>query len=178
MHRTQTALILLLAAGAMAGPPLVGAPDLPARVRTQLTAAYPGWRFARVDPRLRSELIAEPGRRRSPAWVSGDFNGDGRTDYAVQIGRPGPRDSTQLVLAFVAGLGGYRRFVLHSAGEHLGFYLRTSRRGERVLDLEKDLNGDSSFVLMHDAVDILSGEGTVTTCLYESGRWRCVTSGD
>ena len=154
------------------------APDLPAAVRAQLTAAYPGWGFARLAPRLRSELVSEPGRRRSPEWVPGDFNGDRRTDYAVQIVRPGAADSAQLVLAFVASPGGYRRFVLQSTGEHLGLYLRTSRRGERVLDLDRNANGDSSFVLVHDAVDILSGEGTGTTCLYELGRWRCITSGD
>jgi len=177
MRRALVLLMFLLAWRATAGAIVAGAPELPAGVRAQLTAAYPGWRFARVDPRLRPELVTEPGCRRSPEWVSGDFDGDGRTDYAVQIIRPGPRDSAQFVLAFVARRGAYQRFVLKQAGEHLGFFLRTSRPGERVLDLEKDLNGDSSFVLVRDAVDILSGS-TGTTCLYESGRRRCVVSGD
>lgn len=183
MHRTLLLCLLLLsphgstaAWAALSG----GMAELPDAIRVQLTAAYPGWRFAKLDPRLRPELLADPGRRRSAEWVSGDFNGDRRSDYAVQIVRPGSADSAQLVLAFVATRGTYQRFLLQATGEHLGLYLRTSRRGERVLDLDKDLNGDSSFVLVHDAVDMLSTEGTGVTCLYEAkaNRWRCVTSGD
>jgi len=175
---TFAALALAVALMAAAPARSSSAPELPAAVRAQLTATYPGWRFARLDPRVQPELVAEPGRRRSPEWVSGDFDGDGRTDYAVQIVRPGPADSAQVVLAFLARRGGYQRSVLTTFGEHLGFYLRTSRRGERVLDLDKDPMGDSSIVLRHDAVDIPSTEGTGMTCLYEHARWRCVTSGD
>ena len=151
---------------------------LPAAVRMQLSAAYPGWRFARVGPVGQSDLAAESGRGRSAEWVSGDYNGDRRTDFAVQIVRQGPADSAQLVLAFLAVPGGYRRFLLTAGRVHLGLYIGTSRRGDRVFDLEKNADGDSTFVLLNDAVDLLSTEGGGSTCLYESGRWRCVLSSD
>jgi hypothetical protein len=152
--------------------------ELPAAVRAQLSATYPGWRFAKLHPEVHKEFDGEPGERTSAAWVAGDYNGDRRTDYAVQIVRPGPADSTQLVLVFIAGRNSYQRFLLQAGGEHLGIYLRTARRGEHVLDLDKDANGDSSFVLSNDAVDIIfKGEAGIT-CLYEAGRWRCVISGD
>jgi hypothetical protein len=173
------ACLTTLAALSVGSPASPGqAPALPAAIRAELSAAYPGYRFARLHPGNHSELSAEPGNRRSAEWVSGDYNGDRRTDYVVQIVRPAPADSSQLVIVFLAGAASYDRFVLHAVGEHLGIYLRTAPRGERVLDLDKDINGGTSFVLLNDAVDILFTEGAGMTCLYETRAWRCVLSGD
>ena len=60
----------------------------------------------------------------------------------------------------------------------MGTILTTAGRGERVTDYDKGEMGDSSFVLMHDAVVLLINEGGGITCLYERSRWRCVVSGD
>jgi hypothetical protein len=67
-------------------------------------------------------------------------------------------------------------YIVHATGEHPGLWLRTSRRGERLHDLDKDLNGDSTLVLTNDAIDIQADEGGVT-CVFEAGLWR-FTSAD
>jgi hypothetical protein len=154
------------------------APELPAAVRAQLSATYPGWRFARLHPALRYELQSD-GARRSTEWVTADFDGDRRQDYAVQIIRNGPADSTQLVMAFLArDRGRYVMSIVSAGGEHLGHILTTARRGERVRDFEQDAMGDSTFVLTHDAVVLLINEGAGITCFREAGGWRCVLSAD
>ncbi|HEY8165347.1 MAG TPA: hypothetical protein VIF83_07310, partial [Gemmatimonadaceae bacterium] len=74
-----------------------------AELRRALNAAYPkGWRFATLAPFSDSE--AGPGE--SPAWVAGDFDGDGRSDYAAQVvmfkpGHTAKWDSAQIVVAFL-----------------------------------------------------------------------------
>jgi hypothetical protein len=178
-HRFATVIALQLAVTAAIHPPATSAPELPAAVRAQLSAAYPGWQFARLHSALRHELQSDDSRRRSTEWIDGDFDGDQRRDYAVHILRSAPADSIQLVVAFLAGdRGQYRASVIHAGGEHLGTILTTARRGERVTDYAKSGTRDSVFVLAHDAVVLLINEGGGITGLYERGRWRCVVSGD
>ena len=154
------------------------APELPSAIRAQLSAEYPGWRFAKILPALRYELVADPTRRRSEEWVTADFNGDRRPDYAVQIVRAGARDSAQVVIAFLATGGRFRSSVVQVGGEHLGTILTTSTRGARVRDFDKDEMGDSTFVLANDAIVLLYNEGAAATCMYERAAWRCVVSAD
>jgi hypothetical protein len=151
---------------------------LPEAIRTQLTAAYPGWRFATLDPRHYRELSAELRSRRSPEWVSADFNGDRRADYAVFIVWPGARDAAQMVVVFVAEARAYNPIVLQTMPEQTGVYLRVARQGDRVRDYEQDANGRMSFILRHDAIDIVSAGTAATTCVYEFGPWRCFVSAD
>src|SRR5690349_3941127 len=139
-HPFTTFIALHLSVAAVQAPsiPTVSAPQLPAAVRAQLSAAYPSWRFASLLPALRYELESD-GPRRSVEWVTADFDGDRRRDYAVHIVRPGPADSTQLVVAFLArDRGRYESSVAWAGGEHLGQILTTARRGERVRDFDKD----------------------------------------
>ena len=180
LHRRLAPLVVIALAltGALHTPLTVGQ-ELPAPVRAQLSAIYPGWRFARLLPALRHELQSDDSRRRSIEWVAGDFDGDHDRDYAVHIVRPGPADSVQLVVGFLAaGRGQYRASVITAGGEHLGTILTTARRGERVTDFDKGEMGDSTFVLAHDAVVLLINEGGGITCFYERSRWQCVVSGD
>jgi len=180
-HRLATFVALQLALAAAVRAPATSAPELPAAVRAQLSAAYPGWRFARLPPALRHELQSDDPRRRSTEWVAGDFDGNHRRDYAVQIVRaaPVPADSAQPVVTFLArDRGGYAMSIAWAAGEHLGTILTTAGRGERVMDYAKAGTADSTFVLAHDAVVLLINEGGGIMCLYERGRWRCVVSAD
>jgi hypothetical protein len=125
-------------------------------------------------PELKAQLA--PGQ--TPDWIAGDFDADGQRDYAVQIVRPSSPNGTQYVLAFLRRGGGYQRLVVNSFPESQGSYLALARRGERVADLEADLNGDSTFVLRADAIHILFGQEAGSTCVYERGRFRCVLSSD
>ncbi|MDQ3995442.1 MAG: hypothetical protein M3303_00310 [Gemmatimonadota bacterium] len=147
---------------------------LPAPIRAQLARAYPGWRFAAVAPELRAQLASG----QTPDWIAGDFDADGRRDYAVQIVRPSSRDGAQYVLAFLRRGARYRQLVVDSFPETQGSYLALARRGERIADLEADPNGDSTFVLRSDAIHVLFGQESGGTCVYERGRFRCVVSSD
>jgi hypothetical protein len=149
-------------------------PALPGLIRAELGRAYPGWRFATVAPELRAQLA----RGQTPDWIAGDFDGDGRRDYAAQIVHPSTAHGTQHVVAFLRRGGGYQRLLVSSFPQSRGAYLALARRGERVADLEADLNGDSTFVLRADAVHILVGQEAGSTCVYERGRFRCVLSSD
>ncbi len=142
---------------------------LPAAIRAELNKLYPGWRFAEVGPALRPLP-----RGRAVDWISGDFNGDRRPDYAVQIVRPGPEVNSQMVLVFLARGRGYAHFTALAFLRNRETYLGRARRGERRPDLQTDPSGGSQFVLRTDAIDIIYGGQAGHTCLYEHGEFRCV----
>jgi hypothetical protein len=147
-------------------------PTLPTRVRAALDAGYPGWRFATVLPALRRGL--SHGKR--PEWVTGDFDGDGRRDYAVQLVRARARpDSVQLIIALLARDGAsYERHVVMAGGIHHGIWLARGTRGTR----NRDLDADTVLVYRTDAIEIGYGEEAGESCLYLRKRFHCFVTSD
>ena len=148
-----------------------------AELRAALDAAYPeGWRFAALDDYWRSELKA--GDRAD--WIGGDFDGDGRSDYAAQLvvhrlGHPGGTDSAQLIVALLRRRNRFERHVVNvGGGPNSGVYLGRIARGETV----HDLAGRGGETLDRDAVhQIFAGQASVAY-LYDDGRWREILTGD
>ena len=171
-RRVAVASLALLAA--------CGGPD-PGNSRTELRAAldtaYPeGWRFASLDPDARAEL--KPGE--SPEWIGGDFDGDGRSDYAAQLviwklGHTTTVDSAQLIVALLRRRDGFHRDVVSvGGGPSFDVYLARIPRGERVADFE----GRSAVTLESDAVhQIFAGKASVAH-VYADGHWREILTGD
>lgn len=148
-----------------------------AELQAALDVAYPGgWRFASLDPYARSELEAGD----SPEWIGGDFDGDGRSDYAAQVviwklGHTSTMDSAQMVVALMRRRDGFRREVVSvGGGPSFGVYLAKVPRGERL----ESFDGSSSVTLEHDAVQqIFAGQASVAH-VYEDGHWREIITGD
>ena len=171
-RRVALASLALLAA--------CGGPD-PGNSRTELRAAldsvYPeGWRFASLDPDARAELKGGE----SPEWIGGDFDGDGRSDYAAQLviwklGHTTTMDSAQLIVALLRRRDGFHREVVSvGGGPSFNVYLARIPRGERVEDFE----GRSAVTLEHDAVhQVFAGRASVAH-VYEDGHWREIFTGD
>jgi hypothetical protein len=149
--------------------------SVPAFVHEALTQAYPGWRVARLSP---AAAAAIPQARQ---WISADFDGDGRADHAVQIVQSSSTsDSAQLVVVFL--FGDSEPIVVAAGPENDIVYLSLAMKGDRVRDLDANLNGDSAYVLATDGIHINFAEKASMTCRWmESGGTRpflCRTSGD
>jgi hypothetical protein len=173
--RTRRAAVASLALLAACGGPDPG--NSRTELRAALDTAYPeGWRFASLDPDARAALEAGE----SPEWVGGDFDGDGRSDYAAQLviwklGHTTTMDSAQLIVALLRRRDGFRREVVSvGGGPSFGVYLGKIPRGERVADVE----GRSAVTLDHDAVrQIFAGKASVAH-VYDDGHWREILTGD
>jgi hypothetical protein len=148
--------------------------SLPPAIRRQLTAEFPGWRFATLSAEFGTSLPAGA----SAGWVAADFNGDSVTDYAVQIVEGKTRDSTQRVFAFLRRGRQYRRVLLQAFPPSGIAYLQRAPLGEERPDFNADPNGGKQVRLEHDGVDLIFGEKGALTCLYGSAGFRCIISGD
>ena len=166
---------LLAAGGATAQ-----APGVPSALARALDAAYPGWRLATAT-----------GFANKQQWLRGDFDGDGRADYAIQIVRSAQDrgsgdDQRQIVVVAWPRPGDRSRAfeftIVHTDPISDLTYLALARRGERVPDLDADENGTRRYTLAHDGIHILYGEVAGTTCRLMPSvgarRFVCRTSGD
>lgn len=148
-----------------------------AELRTALDVAYPeGWRFATLDDYWRRELRA--GERAD--WIGGDFDGDGRSDYAAQVlihrmGYPGGSDTAQLLVVLLRRRNRFERHVIASGGgPNTGIYLGRIPRGDAVHDYE----GRDGLTLESDAVhQVFAGQASVAH-VHVDGKWREIITGD
>jgi hypothetical protein len=166
----------LLCAGAAAAQPA----PVPRDLSSALDIAYPGWRLATTT--------GFPNERQ---WVRGDFDGNGRAEYAIQIVRAaqesGVRDDQRQIVVVAwprrgDRLQGFEFTVVRTEPVSELTHLALARRGERVPDLDADENGTRSYKLARDGIHILYGEVAGITCQLTPNvsprRFQCRTSGD
>jgi hypothetical protein len=166
----------LLSAGGAAAQPA----PVPRDLSSALDVAYPGWRLATTT--------GFPNERQ---WLRGDFDGNGRAEYAIQIVRAAQDrgvsdDQRQIVVVAWPRRGdrsqGFEFTVVRAEPVSELTYLALARRGERVPDLDADENGTRSYKLARDGIHILYGEVAGITCqltpTVSPRRFQCRTSGD
>ena len=122
-----TAILILIFSFANAAQ----AQTLPAKVKDHLNISYAGWK---IQP-TRSNC----GNGKSV--VTGDFNNDRKTDYAVKI----QRGKRGYIIAFVARKNDYAPFVLYNlpAAELKDMTLIIYRKGEKYY---KEMGEESSAI--------------------------------
>ena len=109
--------------------------------------------------------------------ISGDFDGNGNKDYALQVLLPkpvaGPRE--RIAVVFLRQGTSYAPFVLASGsvdpGLELGLHL--VKKGSKGKDFELDVE----FTYPFDAIDIVSEKGSVTY-LWKGGRFQAIITAD
>ena len=95
-------------------------PDgLPGAISSALDKRLPGWRFSQVSADVR-QFLAERLAGASPHLIRGDFDGDGRTDYAALIEHPDQSKSAGgsyvvETLAFLKRGAEYKLYVLEGS---------------------------------------------------------------
>ena len=106
---------------AAAPPPSTGG-ALPQAIRTTLDQEYPGWKLAPVTPQI-MQTFKKHHANNLPSLAYGDFDHDGKRDYAVQIAITTPGQEEQIVIVFLARGDGYEENILESMGLDPTVYL-------------------------------------------------------
>jgi hypothetical protein len=145
--------------------------DIPNSIKIILDRNYPGWEMGSVSNEV-NKFIKENKFKLSPVLVSGDFDGDGRADYAIKINYKG---KWYAIVFFDRG-GDYKEYVLMS-GENTpdsGIYLLLYKKGDNCLNFETG----KRFVLQNDAVEIGFYEKASIVYIYHDGRFDKVLTSD
>ena len=95
--------------------------QLPKSARQLLSRRLPGWRFVDVSPEVR-KFFKEEMKGKSPALITGDFDGDKRLDYAaiVERGHVAPSERRFYLAIFLRRGAGYKmHFIKRPNGEYI-----------------------------------------------------------
>jgi hypothetical protein len=151
-------------------------PKLPRPIKVLLDKNFPGWQFPGVSDDDCQSVKTWGGKEAYAQLTQGDFDGDGRLDYAVLIEYGsitdrgivvGPR--TYIVVFFLEH-DGYKMNVVTREG---GGCLQLMHKGEPDYDYE----AQREFTYKYDT--IMSGEGMGgTSYLYENGKFRAIITSD
>jgi hypothetical protein len=154
--------------------------QLPEVISSTLSEKFPGWRLSKVSGGVQ-QFFGErlPGAR--PNLIKGDFDGDGRTDYAVLIehsnfDKAGVAFSHVVeTLAFLKRGAGYGLFILQGpAPTNLEMYLNLAKKGEsgRVFQTGR------KFRYPNDSISVSYFEKAGGTYIFRKGKFRYVTESD
>jgi hypothetical protein len=170
-------VLLLVFTLSIQTPPQTPALELPSEARDMLYVKFPDWKYAEVSDEARQFLKQEyPSAR--PDLISGDFDGDGRPDYAAMIVHGVTRVEGDQVIgpdpAIVVFLAQEHGFQLHLIDEPGGEYLTLIHKGDKAFDHELQ----KEFTFEHDAIDAIILEKGATSYVYEQGHFRAIITGD
>ena len=147
-------------------------PRVPRVIRSNLALRFPGWRPSLPDADVTEFWKRE--RKLAPldlAFVAGDFNGDGKRDWAVHVVTA--RAERRLIVYLRRGQG-YRYRTLDLGIPDGQYYVVLEPRGTTGVDR----SDDRAFVYRCDAVGLHYFEKGGYSFVYERGRFRRVITGD
>src|SRR5688500_6981505 len=106
---------------------------LPASARALLNRRFPGWKFGDITPEVQ-QFFNESLKDASPVLISGDFDGNGRRDYAALIKHGKefnylgtPFSDRHLLVIFLRRTRSYRMYVVKDATA--GNYITLAKKG-------------------------------------------------
>lgn len=151
--------------------------QLPPIVRAELDKRFSGWRFPKIDEGIHRYLRENISADIRPEFISGDFDGNGQSDYAVIIehgvalGEDGnPVGHNIYVTAFLKNGNKLRFYKLEDGSE----YIALIKKGEEGYDYETDKN----FIYKNDAIFSGYFEKAGSSHIYEKGKFRAITTSD
>lgn len=150
---------------------------LPPKMKVALDRRFPGWKYLEVEEEITKFLRQEISRFARPDLISGDFNGDGRADYAALIEqnsstrkRSEAEARRSYLVVFLKQRRGFQVHVLDPEGA----YLCLMKRGQWDYDYEKQ----SFFTYQTDAIFAGIFEKGGTSHIYRKGKFRAIVTSD
>lgn len=136
------------------------AQTLPAKVENFLKKNYPSWEIGK------SWVVDSQPRK---AIGSGDFNGDGKTDYAVLI----TKDDRIYAIALLARNNSYKAFNLLAQNRENRWIagIDVAPKGSEVSSNSTPKGSDKTFQIKNDGIEIYDGERHGQIFYWQSGKF-------
>jgi len=138
---------------------------MPPTIRTVLNTEYPGWKLAAVSKSVWEEFNkTRPGHH--PALMPGDFDQDGKTDWAISVMLNNPGEEEEFVTVFLARPTGYEEIIVESRAPDPEVYLWKETKNFT------DLSTGRAREVPQVQLIIRGGPMGDSTYVWESGAFR------
>ena len=140
--------------------------ELPISLRVMLNGKFSGWKFSDVSPEVR-QFFKENMGGASPVVISGDFDGNGRRDYAALV----QRRARYYLVIFLRRTADYKMYVIKDPN---GEYLNLARKGTRDYNYREQ----KEITYANDAIATGILEKGGSSYIFKNGRFRSFVSSD
>jgi hypothetical protein len=171
-------LCLLLLPVSVAGGKI--SDQLPGQIRSTLNKRFPGWRFSEVSDDVQ-RFFKDRWPDARPNLISGDFDGNGQTDYAMLIEHTNfvktGKSFTHVVeqLAFLKKGTSYKLYILDkNTSATLELYITLAGKGEEC----REFSTQRKFTYPNDSISLSYFEKAGGTYIYRGGRFKYVIESD
>ncbi len=156
---------LLPILAAVVAAPAVTPIVLPPEIKHQLDQEYPGWKLAPVSAAVQKEF-AKKLTNRLPSLTFGDFDRNGKRDYAIQIALTTVGQEEQIVIIFMAEGNTYAENIVQSMGIDPETYILAQN-----LSLSETGPDAAEIKVKKDVLLVLGSPAGDTTYTYDNGRF-------
>lgn len=153
---------------------------VPHEVMAILDNEYAGWSLVDNFSVLREPVLSYLNLDTSkshPNLVWGDFNGDGKRDYAVFVERKtASGEKERFLVAFLRCGTSFQMHLLERAvyPAQIGDYIWLARKGSRYYDYDRE----RYFRLEHDGIQAVVIEKAAVTYIFQNGRFQGIITAD
>jgi hypothetical protein len=147
--------------------------ELPVGCKKILDSKFSGWKMSMPINEV-AEFYSDEKITNPTNLITGDWNGDGKQDYAVLIthGSEKVGDVTMPMIwtiAFIKTANGYNHYKLEG-----GDYIQTVKKGK------KDFNAETQKAFIHKTDSIFSGiwEKSGTAFIWDKTKFKSVLTSD
>jgi len=136
------------------------AQTIPANVNDYLKKSYPGWTIGE------SWVIDSKPRK---AFESGDFNGDGKKDYAVLL----TKDDRKYAIVLLVSKTGFQAFNLEAQNSENAWIagISINSKGSKINLNDASAISPKPFQLKNDGVYLYDGEGHGRTYYWQNDKF-------
>ena len=142
-------------------------PVLPAAAQKVLDTKYKGWQLAEINKEI-VEYYSSERAFENPNSIKGDWNGDGRLDYAVQL-QNRQNAEKKIIVALVKSGNSFDSYILEAAD-----CIMSEKKGNKAYDFETK----KSFRYKNDAIFSYFWEKAGTSYVWRNGRFRGIVTSD
>jgi hypothetical protein len=137
---------------------------LPDDCKKILNKNFRGWKFAQVSKKV-SRNYKENKSPFEPNLVRGDWNGDGKIDYAALI----EYRKKSKTIAFIRLQNTYKHYNLDG-----GDYIQVFRKGEK----DYSYTSDKNFIYKNDSIFVGIGECCGSSYIWRKGKFVGIVTSD
>ena len=149
--------------------------EIPEAVNELLEKKYPGWELFKVEKYNIISGLHFYGEYYGRGILIGDFDGNGKTDHAIQVEYPDGARKQRTVAVFLNDGTGYRDYDLDTNGD----IITLSKKGSTIYPAyEDDEDGQEPVYLTGDAINVMWLERASTAYYFKDGAFLSVTTGD